>query len=233
VLNKVSVTKPDNPDNPEEPDLPPTEGEEEVPAEQKPSAKVEKTATETSFEAVGDELHYTVVITNTGNITLKNLEITDTLVPFEDMTLTGDANNDGHLDVDETWTLTYTYTVTQDDLDAGKVLNKVSVTKPENPDNPDEPDLPPAEEEHVVPGPAFLDIEAIINPTKSLAGRVLTAGEFTFELRQGGHAAAKRNKRCGRQYPLLASRLHTGRYWPDLQLHHCRSTGNGSEHDLF
>ncbi|MGI6634610.1 MAG: DUF7507 domain-containing protein [Christensenellales bacterium] len=185
VLNKVSVTKPDNPDNPEEPDLPPTEGEEEVPAEQKPSAKVEKTATETNFEVVGDELHYTVVITNTGNITLKNLEITDTLVPFEDMTLTGDANNDGHLDVDETWTLTYTYTVTQDDLDAGKVLNKVSVTKPENPDNPDEPDLPPAEEEHVVPGPAFLDIEAIINPTKSLAGRVLTAGEFTFELRQG------------------------------------------------
>ena len=185
VLNKVSVTKPNNPDNPDEPDMPPTEGEEEVPADQKPSAKVEKTATETSFEAVGDELHYTVVITNTGNITLKNIEINDTLVPFDEMTLTGDANNDGHLDVDETWTLTYTYTVTQDDLDAGKVLNKVSVTKPENPDNPDEPDLPPAEEEHVVPGPAFLDIEAIINPTKSLAGRVLTAGEFTFELRQG------------------------------------------------
>jgi len=30
-----------------------------------------------------------------------------------------------------------------------------------------------------------LDIEAKINPTKSLTGRALTAGEFTFELRQG------------------------------------------------
>jgi pilin isopeptide linkage protein len=31
-----------------------------------------------------------------------------------------------------------------------------------------------------------LNIETTINPTKSLAGRALTAGEFTFELRQGG-----------------------------------------------
>ncbi|NLZ89235.1 MAG: DUF11 domain-containing protein, partial [Clostridiales bacterium] len=186
VLNKVTVTKPANPDNPDEPDLPPTEDEIETLADQKPSAAVEKTATETSFEAVGDELHYTVVVANTGNTTLKNLEITDTLVPFENMTLTGDTNSDGHLDVGETWTLTYTYTVTQDDLDAGKVLNKVAVTKPANSDNPDEPALPPTEDEHVVPGPAFLDIETTINPTKSLAGRALTAGEFTFELRQGG-----------------------------------------------
>ena len=186
VLNKVSVTKPLNPDNPDEPDLPLTEDEEEVPAEQNPSATVKKTATEDSFKNVGDVLHYTVVITNTGNITLKNLKIDDTLVPFAKMTLIGDTNGDGHLQVDETWTLTYIHTVTQDDLDAGKVLNKVSVTKPLNPDNPDEPDLPPTEEEHVVPGPAFLDFESAINPTKVLKRRKLKDGEFTFELYQDG-----------------------------------------------
>ena len=75
--------------------------------------------------------------------------------------------------------------MTQRDLAAGKVLNKVSVTK-DNPDNPDEPELPPIEDEHVVPGPAFLDIETTINPTKSLTGRALRTGEFTFALRQGG-----------------------------------------------
>ncbi len=150
VLNKVTVTKPENPDNPDEPELPPTEDEEEVPADQKPSATVEKTATEESYDAVGDILNYTVVIRNTGNITLKNLEIADTLVPFASMTLSGDANSDGDLQVDETWTLTYAYTVTQEDLDAGSVLNKVTVTK-DNPDNPDEPELPPTEDEEEVP----------------------------------------------------------------------------------
>ncbi|MGI6687052.1 MAG: DUF7507 domain-containing protein [Christensenellales bacterium] len=172
IVNAVAVTS----DETGEDD--PTEDEHEIPADQNPAMTVEKSADKTSFTAVGEEIKYTVVVTNTGNITLNNLVLADELMSATPATRAS-------LAVGDTWTVEYTYIVTQRDLAAGKVLNKVSVTK-DNPDNPDEPELPPIEDEHVVPGPAFLDIETTINPTKSLTGRALRTGEFTFALRQGG-----------------------------------------------
>lgn len=80
-------------------------------------------------------VNYTVVVTNTGNVTLSNLVIEDTLVPFEDMTLVESMTKDGHLEVGETWTLTYTYKVTKEDVERGYVLNVASAMSPEYPDN--------------------------------------------------------------------------------------------------
>ena len=43
---------------------------EDVPAVQTPALAITKVATESSFDAVGDVIHYTIVATNTGNMTL-------------------------------------------------------------------------------------------------------------------------------------------------------------------
>ena len=40
----------------------------DVPAVQAPALSITKAATETSFNAVGQVLHYTIVATNTGNV---------------------------------------------------------------------------------------------------------------------------------------------------------------------
>ena len=138
VLNLVRVTDPQDPDNPEE-------DEEDVPLDPKPGMTVEKTAKETTFSKVGEIIHYTVIVTNTGNVSIKDLIIEDTLVPFEDMTLVESKIQDGHLQIGETWTLSYEYKVTQADLDRGSVLNLVAAIDPKNPDKP-------VEDEEEVPG---------------------------------------------------------------------------------
>ncbi|HHT20973.1 MAG TPA: DUF11 domain-containing protein, partial [Tissierellia bacterium] len=128
VLNIATVTDPENPEEP-------IEDEEEIPLEELPGWTVEKTSEETSFEKVGDELHYTVVVKNTGNVTINDLIIEDTLVAFEDMTLVESKIQDGHLQIGEVWTLTYTYEVTQEDIERGHVLNVARAMSPEYPDN--------------------------------------------------------------------------------------------------
>ncbi|MCR9017531.1 DUF11 domain-containing protein, partial [Aquiflexum gelatinilyticum] len=52
---------------------------ESVTATQSPALSITKTATENTFAAVGDELNYTVVVTNTGNVTLSNVAVSDPL----------------------------------------------------------------------------------------------------------------------------------------------------------
>jgi uncharacterized membrane protein len=49
---------------------------ESVAATQSPALSITKTATESTFDAVGDVLNYTIVVTNTGNVTLNNIAVT-------------------------------------------------------------------------------------------------------------------------------------------------------------
>ncbi|MBI3751864.1 MAG: DUF11 domain-containing protein, partial [Chloroflexi bacterium] len=42
-----------------------------------PSLSITKTATESSYSAVGDVIHYTITATNTGNVTLASVTVTD------------------------------------------------------------------------------------------------------------------------------------------------------------
>jgi uncharacterized repeat protein (TIGR01451 family) len=120
-----------NPDDPTDPiPVEPEEpGTEEVLADRTPRMTVVKRANKTKFKAVGDVIRYTVVVTNTGNVTLTDVKITDTLVDLNAVvvTFTGDVNINGELDVGETWTYTYNYVVKRSDLNAGRVPNTVSV----------------------------------------------------------------------------------------------------------
>jgi uncharacterized repeat protein (TIGR01451 family)/LPXTG-motif cell wall-anchored protein len=154
VLNVVAVTDEDDPDNP-------YKDEKEVP---KSGMTVVKTATEKVYHSLGDVLNYTVVITNTGKVDLTNVLIKDTLVPFSSMSLVESKASDKILEVGEVWTLTYKYTVTAKDVEAGSVHNVVTVTSPEHVD-PERPDIPiEIKDEEEVPG----KVEASLSVKKTV-----------------------------------------------------------------
>ena len=95
---------------------------------------VRKTVDEAGYDAVGDLLTYAVSVTNTGNVTLSEVEVTDA------------APGAGAFDLDcallpadlapgEDGTCTATYEVTQADIDTGSVTNtaQVDATSPTGP----------------------------------------------------------------------------------------------------
>ncbi len=78
------------------------------------------------MDAAGDVITYTVTVDNTGNISLTNVTVDDTLLGVGGLTyVSGDTDSDGELDVTETWTYTGQYIVTQADMDAGTTLHNV------------------------------------------------------------------------------------------------------------
>ena len=86
-----------------------------------------------SVTTAGQILTYEVEISNAGDIPLTDVEAVDTAPDGTVVTLSnpveaGAATNvAGRLDVGETWTYTYTYEVTQDDIDSGAPLDNAVV----------------------------------------------------------------------------------------------------------
>jgi uncharacterized repeat protein (TIGR01451 family)/gliding motility-associated-like protein len=120
-------------------------GQAEIAAEQTPSYSIEKTlvsvnndSSATKYDAAGDELLFSVTVTNTGNVTLSDLTITDTL--------TEDSWTLSSLMVDSTVTYTTSYQVSQSDVDSGSVKNIATVTG----NNPNGESLSTEESEIVV-----------------------------------------------------------------------------------
>ena len=116
-----------------------------------PGLRVEKSITSTTdITAAGQTVSYQVVVTNTGNTTLTNISFEDSLVPGADKTI-------GSLAPNATETITYSYTVQQADIDAGKIENIATatakdgttaqdtetITTTEDPDDPDKPVIVP------------------------------------------------------------------------------------------
>ncbi len=92
-----------------------------------PAMTVEKTVDLTEISAPAT-LTYTITVTNTGNVSLTNVVITDTFAGGATLA-SGDIDNDGILDVGETWTYTADYAVTQADIDAGTPLVNVAICR--------------------------------------------------------------------------------------------------------
>jgi uncharacterized repeat protein (TIGR01451 family) len=86
-----------------------------------PSVTLQKHAAAPSGVVAGATILYSLVVTNTGNVTLTNIAINDPLVG----TVTCPATT---LDPNGQVTCTVMYAMTQDDIDAGVVVNQASVS---------------------------------------------------------------------------------------------------------
>ncbi|MCM3778694.1 DUF7507 domain-containing protein [Microbacterium hydrocarbonoxydans] len=145
--------------------------------EQAPAIRVVKSATPTSEEqfTVGQAVTYSFVVTNTGNVALADVEVTDTgftgtgtLSPV--VCPAGAANLAPAASV----TCTATYTVTQDDVDAGSITNSATATgtPPQGPP----PVSPPSEVTipSVDPAPALTIVKSSDVETIDEAGETIT-----------------------------------------------------------
>ena len=119
--------------DPDEPEVPVDPGEKEDPIEDpKPSLKLEKVTTSTPADGayvLDEQITYKITVTNDGNVTLTNVQITDPL--------TGDSWTIATLAPNESKEYTSkAYTVTVDDVVADSVTNKVTATA-KDPNNKD------------------------------------------------------------------------------------------------
>ena len=103
-----------------------------------PELSIVKTATEQSFDEVGDVVHYTITATNTGNVTLPNVTVTDPNVS----NLVCSPVAGSSLAPGAAMTCTATHTITQADLDAGHYANTACVNATGAAQKCDDEDVP-------------------------------------------------------------------------------------------
>ena len=119
------------------------DGETDTPLPPSPSLTTVKTADASGIQSpsrVGDTITYTFVVTNTGNVTMTGVTITDRLPGVSAPVMTWPAAP-GVLQPQQSATGTSTYQLTQADIDAGHVVNAAfsTGTPPQGPpvDSPD------------------------------------------------------------------------------------------------
>ena len=79
---------------------------------------VEKSSTTTAITTTGQVVPYAFMVTNTGNVPLSGITVTDPKCDANPAYQTGDTNTNNKLDVSETWTYTCNHTVTQAEIDS-------------------------------------------------------------------------------------------------------------------
>ena len=92
----------------------------------------------TNCTQAGDIITYTFEVSNQGSASFNDVKIVDDILSESDTPVTyvsGDTNDNGLLDTDETWIYTAAYPVNQADIDAGHFDNQASVTVTDNCDN--------------------------------------------------------------------------------------------------
>ncbi|MGL5811402.1 MAG: beta strand repeat-containing protein, partial [Nocardioides sp.] len=92
-----------------------------TPIASEPTIALDKTAGAPSGNSAGDTIAYEFLVTNTGNVTLSDVTVTDTQV-------TGITCPTATLAPGESMTCTATYTLTQVDVDAGVVASPATAT---------------------------------------------------------------------------------------------------------
>src|SRR5690606_6233824 len=91
---------------------------------QTPLVTVEKAVDQENITAPAT-LNYTITVENTGNVSLTGITVTDVVsqdgasTPLTLGAPTGDTDEDGELDVDETWVYQVSYAATQSHIDNG------------------------------------------------------------------------------------------------------------------
>lgn len=115
-----------------------------VPVARDPAIEATKTTTSIGTR-VGEQVQFRLEVANTGNQTLTGITISDTMTRVGGAAITldapfarisGDDNSDDELDVGETWIYTAIRTLTQDDVNAGGLINQVTVDALDQESNP-------------------------------------------------------------------------------------------------
>ncbi len=139
-----------------------------------PSLAVAKSSTTSSITVAGQVVPYTFTVTNTGNVSLTVIALSDPTCDAAPGYVSGDANTDNTLQTSETWTYTCDRTVTQAQIDAGGDLsNTVTADSAETTPATDTLDIPIAQ------SPALT-----ITKTISSGARFAAVGDvITYEYR--------------------------------------------------
>src|SRR5690606_39162307 len=135
-----------------------------------------KTASPTTFSSAGQQITYTIEVENTGNVTMTNISVTDPLTGLTE-TITNLASGDSE-------TFTDTYTISQDDMNAGNVENTATAsgTAPDN-------STVSASATETIPGsqqPGLTLTKTASPTTFSSAGQQIT---YTIEVENTGNVA--------------------------------------------
>ena len=100
------------------------EDTETVTAVQSKTLSLAKSASPSTYDAVGDSISYSYLVTNTGNVRLAGpVTVADDKATVSCPALSTVGNGDGFLDPAEAITCTASYTITQADLNSGSVTN--------------------------------------------------------------------------------------------------------------
>lgn len=135
-----------------------------------PSISVVKSAQPNTVTTVGEVITYSFAVTNTGNVTLTSVDVSD---PLPDLSAISCPQTT--LAPSVTMTCTATYTVTQNDLDAGSIANVATATgtPPSGPPVTDDGSATVA----APSGPAITIVKSTSEPPFNAVGQVL---DFTL-----------------------------------------------------
>jgi uncharacterized repeat protein (TIGR01451 family) len=118
-----------------------------VPVDQRPSLNITKDASVPggTADTAGELISYTITVANTGNTSLTGVTVTDPFADLSSIVRGADivGNNDGVLNVGETWSYMAAHTVTQAELDSnggGDGLLQNTATADSNETGPDTDD---------------------------------------------------------------------------------------------
>jgi uncharacterized repeat protein (TIGR01451 family) len=92
-----------------------------VPGTQTPALKVVKTALPSVFNAAGQTITYSFLVTNTGNVLMSGIQVNDTMTGLSAINCPASALAAGASE-----TCTASYVTTQSDVDAGRILNSAT-----------------------------------------------------------------------------------------------------------
>ncbi|WP_345801291.1 hypothetical protein AAIB33_17820 [Microbacterium sp. AZCO] len=156
-----------------------------VPVTQAGSLELVKSSTTTSITAAGQKVPYAFTVTNTGNVTLTGIGVTDTVAaPSDPAGLSPVVCPAGPLAPAAQMVCTATYTVSQADVDAGGALRDAAVAHGSPPTGPkaDSPesglDIPVSQSPHLT----------VVKSTSSTAvSRVAQEIRYTFTVTNDGN----------------------------------------------
>ncbi len=200
VLNRATVTGTDTFGNEVTDDSITSQGADSptnVPADQVAEIVLVKTADDSGVQSpaeVGDIITYSFAVTNTGNVTLTNVTLSDILdgIDFSSSAATSIPTLlPGETD---STTFSATYALTQADIDAGEVVNVATATA-QDPDDEDVTDTSGTDTDNDTPTVVALDQDPSIELIKTVDNSQLseTSGEvgqpltYTFEVTNTGN----------------------------------------------